>query len=274
MTTPDIEEEARKILIALGMWRLPVNPLLIAKEEGIELAPGAYSEKFDARIKFVQSEKAFILSYREPCNGLTEGRVRFSVGHELGHFYLPHHREPLLRGDTHNSITDYRSRHPREMEADTFSSALLMPNGLFAAELKKRNLKVCTLKDLSRLAETAFITSLTSTVRRYVGFDWEPCSMVVSENGLVKWAKHSERMQALNMRYIAAGTVVPNTSPTARLWDRLEQENTLGIEEGATDAEIWFERPFASQLWEESMPLGYTGLVLTFLTADDPDDDE
>ncbi len=273
MTTPDIEEEARKTLAALRMWRLPVDPLAIAKEEGIELAPGCYSERFDARIKFVRGEKVFILSYRKPCDGLTEGRVRFSVGHELGHFYLPHHREPLLRGETHNSVTDFRSRHPREMEADEFSSALLMPHALFAADLKKRSMKFCTLKDLSRLAETAFGTSLTSTVRRYVGFDWEPCMMIVSEGGAVKWFRASDRMKALGMGFVAPGTPAPNTSPTARLWGRLERETTLDREEDEVDAETWFDRPFRPRLWEESMPLGYTGLVLTFLSAEDPDDD-
>src|SRR4051794_26996765 len=86
----DIEAVAKATLIALRMWRLPVNPLAIAKEEGIELAPGRYGEKFDARIKFIGSAKTFILFYRESCYGPTEGRVRFSIGHELGHFYLPH----------------------------------------------------------------------------------------------------------------------------------------------------------------------------------------
>src|SRR5213592_4531651 len=93
----DIEAEAKKHLIALDMWRLPVDPFAIAKEEGIELAPGQYGAKFDARIKFVRSAKTFILFYKEACKALTEGRVRFSIGHELGHYYLPHHRDYLLR---------------------------------------------------------------------------------------------------------------------------------------------------------------------------------
>jgi hypothetical protein len=63
-------------------------------------------------------------------------------------------------------------------------------------------------------------------------------------------------------------------SPTARLWDRLKKETTLDCEENKVDAEIWFDRPFRPRLWEESMPLGYTGLVLTFLSAEDPDDDD
>jgi hypothetical protein len=267
VTPLNIEDEAEKTLTALGMWRLPVDPMAIAKEEGIELAPGRYSEKFDARIKFVKAAKTFILSYREPCPGLTEGRVRFSIGHELGHYYLAHHREYLLRGHTHRSVTDFRSRDPREMEADEFSSALLMPGPLFASALKIRNMTVCTLASLSRLAENAFQTSLTSTVRRYVGLDWEACSMVVSKDGVVKWAEHSASMRALRMGWIEYGTRVPNTTPTAKLWDRLAKETTLDRMEGRVDAQLWFERPYRPRLWEESMPLGYTGLMLTFLTV-------
>lgn len=267
----DIEAQAKKHLIALDMWRLPVDPFAIAKEEGIELAPGQYGAKFDARIKFVRSAKTFILFYKEACDGLTEGRVRFSIGHELGHYYLPHHRDYLLRGESHNSVTDFRSGNLIEIEADNFSSALLMPNELFAAALKARNITICTLSDLSGLAETAFKTSLTSTVRRYVGLDWEPCSMVVSEAGVVKWANHSDSMQALGMGWIGSRSPVPNTTPTAKLWERLGTEATLARMEAGVDADIWFDRPYRPRLWEEAMPLGYTGLVLTFLTAEEGD---
>jgi hypothetical protein len=269
MDPDDIELLAKEKLIALGMWRLPVNPLAIAREEGIELAPGRYGERFDARIKFVRSVKTFILFYKEAGYGLTEGRVRFSLGHELGHYYLPHHRTYLLSGQSHNSVTDFRSPDPREKEADEFSSALLMPHELFAGALKSRNLTICALADLSRLAENTFQTSLTSTVRRYVGLDWEACSMVVSEAGVVKWARHSDTMKAQGMGWIEHGTPVPHATPTAKLWDRLGREATLDRVEAGVDADIWFERPYRRRLWEEAMPLGYTGQVLTFLAAEE-----
>jgi hypothetical protein len=269
VTPLNIEVEAEKTLTALRMWWLPVDPMAIAREEGIELAPGRYGETFDARIKFVRAAKTFILSYRQACLGLTEGRVRFSIGHELGHYYLAHHREYLLLGHTHRSVTDFRSREPREIEADEFSSALLMPAPLFAAAMKSRNMTICTLADLSRLAESTFQTSLTSTVLRYVGFDWEACSMVVSRDGVVKWAQHSRRMKALRMGWIECGTPVPNNTPTAELWSRLTKEATLERIEGRVDADMWFDRPFRTHLWEETMPLGFTGLVLTFLTVDE-----
>jgi hypothetical protein len=46
-TTHELEEEAECILKALGMWRVPVDPFAIAREEEIELAPGTYGRAFD-----------------------------------------------------------------------------------------------------------------------------------------------------------------------------------------------------------------------------------
>lgn len=266
---PDLEALAKDRLLALGMWRLPVDPFAIVKEEGIELAPGDYGERFDARIKFVQAEKTFILFYRESRFGPTEGRVRFSIGHELGHFYIPRHRGHLLRGESHNSVSDFRSRDPFEVEADAFSSALLMPHALFVAKLKEWRIENCNLNDFCRLSENAFKTSLTSTVRRYVEFDWEACSMVISENGVVKWAKRSDSMKALNMGYVANGTPVPAKTPTGKLWAKLDRGPTLDHEEGEVESHWWFDKPWRDHVWEEAMPLGYTGLVLTFLVHDD-----
>jgi hypothetical protein len=264
----DLEALAKQHLIALDMWRLPVDPFAIAKQEGIELAPGQYGEGFDARIKYVRSEEAFILFYREAQYGPTEGRVRFTLGHELGHYYIPHHRAHLLHGESHNSVTDFRSRNPFEEQADEFSSALLMPHELYAAKLREWRLENCNLRDFCRLAERAFHTSLTSTVRRYVEFDWEECSMVVSENGAVKWAKHSASMKALHMGWIEFGMPVPANTPTSKLWAKIETGPILDREEGHVDADLWFEKPWRRRVWEETMPLGYTGLVLTFLVPE------
>jgi hypothetical protein len=270
----DFDEIAKTTLTALGMWRLPVNPLDIAKEEGIELAAGRYGPRFDARIEFVAAIKTFILYYRAAQHGRTEGRVRFSIAHELGHFYLPGHRDYLLSGHSHNSVADFRSRDPREQEADEFAAALLMPHALFVAELKRRGRKYCTLSDLCALADNAFYTSITSTVRRYLQFDWEACAMIVSEAGKVKWARHSDSMRARNMSYLAEGVPVPNTTPTAKVWAGLETTDDVKKREGRIDPEVWYSRPYRGSLWEEAMPLGRTGQVLTFLTLADSEDED
>jgi hypothetical protein len=209
--------------------------------------------------------------YKSPGPGRTEGRVRFSLGHELAHYYVPAHREYLLRGENHNSVSDFRSKDPREKEADEFAACLLMPHELFSGELKRRRQKYCTLSDLKKLAEEVFKTSITSTVLRYCGFDCEACAMVVSSAGRVVWARHSDSMKAIGMSYIAADTPIPNGTPTAKLLGKLKSADD-GFCEGGVDAELWYDRPWRKDLWEEAMPLGKTGLVMTFLVHDSSDD--
>ncbi len=270
-----IAAEAEGVLKALGMWKLPVDPFAVAKEEGIELAPGNYGHGFDARIEYLPMFKRFVVYYREPGPGRTMGRVRFSLAHELGHFYLPDHREELREGRMHNSESDFRSKHPREAQADEFAASLLMPQELFIAQVRRFRQHVCTLPEICKLAEEYFHTSVTSTARRYCQCDIEACSIVVSREGDVLWAMHSEDMRRLNMKYIQFGQAVPRMSKTAALWDRIgDSPEDLSAVEGAVESDVWFERPYyRKELWEEAMPLGYTGLALTYLTLEDPVED-
>ena len=265
-----IADKSTEVLQTLGMWRVPVDPFAIAKEEGIELAPGRYGQGFDARIEYLPMIKRFAIYYQESGPGRPDGRVRFSVAHELGHFYLPDHRADLLKGRMHNSEADFRSREPREREADEFAASLLMPKDLFLAQVKRFRQHICTLKEICALSNTHFHTSVMSTARRYCQCDIEACSIVVSRDGRVLWAMHSEDMRSRNMKYIPSGKPVPRISKTARLFER--EPDDLSLTEGSVDAEVWFERPFYRKgLWEEAMPLGYTGLVLTYLTLEHAD---
>lgn len=265
-----IADKSTEVLQTLGMWRVPVDPFAIAKEEGIELARGAYGRGFDARIEYLPMIKRFVIYYQEPGPGRPDGRVRFSVAHELGHFYLSDHRADLLKGRMHSSESDFRSKEPREREADEFAASLLMPKDLFIAQVKRFRQHVCTLKDICTLADVQFHTSVMSTARRYCQCDIEACSIVVSREGKVLWTMHSEDMRRGNMKYIPAGAPVPRMSKTAGLFER--EPDDLSWIEGSVDAEVWFERPsYRKGLWEEALPLGSTGLVLTYLTLEAAD---
>ena len=62
---PDpIRQMAETVLHDLGMWRLPVDPLQITKEEGIELASSDYGLGFDARIEYFHEFDRFGIYYR------------------------------------------------------------------------------------------------------------------------------------------------------------------------------------------------------------------
>lgn len=266
-----LEDQAREVLEALGMWRVPVDPLAIAREEGIELEPGTFGLKFDARIEYLPPVRTFVIYYKRPGPGRPEGRVHFSIGHELGHFYIPEHRERLLKGQVHNSVCDYRSKDPAEVEADAFAAGLLMPRELFVNKVYEHRQGVCVLSELCRMAENVFRTSVMSTVLRYCRCDLEASAVIISEGGKVKWAEASYDMRRLGMGYVAAGSRVPAGTKTAELWTSVALGRDSSPLEGTTLAARWYEKPYRRIVWEEAMPLGNTGLVLTYLTLQDAD---
>ena len=258
---------AENVLRSFNLWRLPVRPLEIASQEGIMVRSGLFGEGFDARIEYYRTQRGFCIYHAESGGWRTEGRVRFSLAHELGHFYLPAHRERLLSGIGHNSKSDFRSRHPAEIEADEFAADLLMPMELFRAQLDSFRGGFCTLDNLATLAERLG-TSLTSTALRYCESDREPCTIFFSTNGVMHLGRASQDMQLLGMYFCETNNPPPAGSKTAELWAELYAGAQPGKIEGRVPAEVWFKWPKADYLWEEAMPLGQNR-VITELSPDD-----
>lgn len=257
---------SREVLETHEMMSLPVDPFAIAGIEEIELAPGKYTDGFDARIEFIPEATRFAIYYRPPGSGRPRGRVNFSIAHELGHFYLPHHREQLLRGEMHNSTSNFRSTAEQEREADEFAANLLMPRDLFIDEVRRFRQRVCTLKELSQLADERLGTSLTSTVRRYCQCDIEPCIAVFSKDGVVQWAMPSADMKAMGMGYVPFKAPVPKDSKTREAF----QVDGVGTAiDGRVLASAWFDNPTVERVWEDVLLLGRTGFAITLITPDE-----
>lgn len=272
MTVEEIEQFAQEVLLAHELEALPVDPYLIARLEKIALLPGRYDDCFDGRIEYHRRATGgrFVLFYAEAAPRVRpEGRVRFSVAHELGHFYLPQHRQYLVSGLWHGSRAGFVSEKPLERQADYFAAALLMPRSKFMEQVRRKNYQ-CSLADLGRLAEQIFQTSLLSTAMRYVELDVEPCCVVLSRAGHVAFTRSSDELRRLGLGWIDKGSRVPPTSVTVRKLKPTSFERV----EGGIDSDIWFEdkRPYA--LWEEAINLGYTGLTLTFLACAEDQDEE
>ena len=258
---------AENVLQSFNLWRLPVRPLEIAAQEGIIVQPGFFGEGFDARIEYYRSQHGFCIFHAQPGGWRTDGRVQFSLAHELGHFYLPAHRERLLKGIRHNSESDFESSNRTELEADEFAADLLMPMELFRAQLNSFRNGFCTIDNLATLAKR-LETSLTSTARRYCESDREPCTIFFSTNGLMHWGTASQDMQLLGMYFCETNNPPPAGSKTAELWAKIRAGEQAEKMEGRVPAEVWFKWPKAANLWEEAMPLGQNR-VITELTPDD-----
>lgn len=263
-----IEDYAASILKDHGLYKLPVNPFEIAKREGIRLSPGSYGGRFDGRLEFHRSKNRFLLFYADGRTGRTEGRIRFTIGHELGHYYLEEHRRYLMSGVWHGSHTGFVNYNRLEKEADRFSVGLLMPTDLFRTQVSRFRQRVCTLKELITFSERLGV-SITAAVLRYCELDIEASSVILARDGTVLFHVASYDMRRRGYGFVPKGSQIPGTSMTARLLE----PGSNDFVQGEIDAEFWYEDR-AGVLYEEAQRLGNTGLTLTYLVHETEDGDD
>lgn len=165
----------------------PVSPVDIAKNKGISYCYGDYGNAFHGLIE--QERGKFHIYINTKINHAESPRSRFTFAHELGHYFIDEHREALLSGRTpsHPSFTDFSSKNPVEVEADSFASSLLLP----ATRIKEDCLKRTFNFELIDYLSTKYHTSITATVLKLMTIDKHPIMLVCSVNGKIKWFKYS-----------------------------------------------------------------------------------
>jgi len=256
LTGPQIEVLADEVVAAFGLTT-PIDLERIAREEGIELVEGDYGEEFHGRIEYLAEVGAFVIYHPRIVAGQYPSRVRFSIGHELGHYYIPHHRDILLKGHAHFSQEGFRSKNLVERQADTFAAALLIPTKTLKERMGRRGF--LTLAQILALAEECR-ASVQATAFRYTQFTKEPHLALVSENRKVLYGFASEQARFWgfgNLRDVP----VPDGNPTAKA------QGVSGIQEAKTNVNTWFPTKNSNaELWEEAVELGSSKRTLTLLS--------
>ena len=132
------EERAIKLLKQHKIKGPPVNVAAIAQEEGAKVV----FQDLEAKVSgvLVQKDKTATIG----INALHHpNRQRFSIAHELGH-YLMHADRPTVFVD--EILVHFRADAPvpalddREVEANAFAAALLMPSAWLKSDLAERNI--------------------------------------------------------------------------------------------------------------------------------------
>lgn len=254
-----LETHAKEILEAFNLNSVPIDLLYIAREEGIKLCKCKPIKGFYGRIEsIVKNNKRFFLLYY-PDLELHEypPQVRFSIGHELGHYYIESHRQQLLENKFHFSISG-KFTNPLEREADYFSSLLLIPD--FYLDEAVSNGSEITLKKLSEISQ-ACQASLTSTAVRYALSEKQEIVVILSKGEKILRTWHSENLPYGARPDYKMG-VLPKYSFTKKSLD-----TGAYFLEGMSSQDSWF--PSARNrfdVYEETQKLGTTGLSLTLLT--------
>jgi hypothetical protein len=260
MDRDEAELLAAEVRKATNQTSPPIDVLQIAREERIVLAPGEFGPEFDARIEYHQDPGKFLLFFPAFAEGRSEARIRFSVAHELGHYYIPEHRKLLIGGRAHNSTCGFICDNCLEREADQFAACLLVPREALADFCWHK--RFFTLKELVDLAGT-WRASATSTAIRYTQWTSECCAVLLSMNGIVRCYIPSDDAAYRGFQWLGNKRV----SPKSATMMASAHQGSGRFFERESNTNAWFsERKASHRLWEEAFPLGYTQLVLTMLT--------
>lgn len=111
----------------------------------------------------------------------SSSRINFTLAHELGHYFIPHHMEPLYACNVKELISsaDLNSRE-EEREADIFASELLLPNQLMA------NSAVDGFEDILNVARK-YSTSIPATAIRMIEHSNDNVCFVCCKNMKIEW---------------------------------------------------------------------------------------
>jgi Zn-dependent peptidase ImmA (M78 family) len=249
----------------------PVDPFVIIKNERnrVKAFGDEFGNDFDGRLEY--QKPSFLLFYntkynRWPHSGNHHPKVLFTVGHELGHYFLEHHRDYLMHGGgAHGSVTEFQSNRLVEREADCFSSGLLMPRYLLGRIV---NRQPPTLEHVKQTREL-FQVSLTSMLIRWVQLCDFPCAVVSVTEGLIEWGFCSLGLKRVGGYQVRRGAAV--SSRQAKAFSQADSSFS-SFREGAgySVASHWIQNERLGFVVEEQyLIVPSTRQMLVFITADE-----
>ena len=117
-------------------------------------------------------------------------RGRFTLAHELGHYFIDTHRIGLKNGllEPHPSLTNKAQYFSIEREADYFAACLLMPEERFRKDIGNKKFGIEVIDYL----RAEYKISRTACALRFADIGNYPLLIVYAENNIIRWSYSSE----------------------------------------------------------------------------------
>ncbi len=187
---------------------LTTNLLEICDDEALNIISDDYRDYFDGML--VWDSSYFHIHLNNAKGNLpSTKRGRFTLAHELGHYFIDAHRESLILGTMPSHPSHQSLIHDTLMEkqADYFASCLLMPEERLRSITGGRKFSLDIIKELSKI----FDVSLTSALLRFLDVGTHDIMIVFSQDNTVKWTKRSDRFPKLANKFRIGGKLPPTT---------------------------------------------------------------
>lgn len=245
----------------------PIDPLAIIKQEPLIYAEGAdFGNAFDGCLEYLG--KRYMLAYNTKYNRHEDAtlhpRVRFTIAHELGHYFMDTHRNLLQSTGVPYSCTTERFESDTEMElqADYFATGLLMPTRIIAPIVNRT-----PEPDLATIQKVAgkFQVSMTSMLHRWVKISDFPCALLsVSPKGAIQWGWVSEALFHIGVYRRKPNVVSSDAKHFLQNTDRTSYQEGRG----KSLLHHWFDTKFTALSVEEFYAaIPYVANILVFLFA-------
>jgi Zn-dependent peptidase ImmA (M78 family) len=265
-----VERVATQVIRDHKIPCLPVCPFSIANACGI-VVQGESAGEPGCSGMLLRVGNSFGIMYSTDIEN--EGFQRFSVAHELGHYFLPDHPEQVLQHGAHVSRAGFISNDPYEREADFFAGALLLPRSLVRPLVSRLPEGMDGLMELAQTCRT----SLTSTAIAYAQTSSAAVAVILSDHGGVKFCFMSDAMKRARVGWIGKRQRIPSGSLTEKM-ARAKTRVDLPVSDD-TDLQGWFASDQSHPAREEVLSLRSADELLTVLysnrlsLADDADED-
>ena len=274
------KQKGEALVRDLEIGALPVDPFEIAERHDIvvEAKPDAA-----AGVSGMLLRHGDVFGILYATHIQSKGFQRFSIAHELGHYFLEGHIDHVLPDDgIHASHAGFVSSDPYELEADNFAAGLLMPARMFRKALGRQGAGLAAVESVKGLCRT----SLTATAIRYAELCEHAVAVIVSTGSKIDYCCLSETMKSLpQLTWLKKGTPVPVGTATAHFNADASNVAHAARQTAELDIQDWLGGNRSVAAVEEIVGLGSYGKTLTILHCpslvdeayqddDDEDDDD
>jgi Zn-dependent peptidase ImmA (M78 family) len=208
-----------------------ILPHLIADGLKLKWSANNFGSAFEGLLEYKNGQFHVFINIHEDEHIYTP-RVRFSFGHELGHYIIDNHRNTLKQADVapHGSIS-FVSDLRIEREADLFASCLLMPEKRIRKDVYRQKFNFALIDMISK----KYQVSITAALLRFIALGNHPIMVVCSRNGKVLWTRFNSDFPFYQL-YSAADKQLPeNTCASEYFRDKTKYTRTETV-----FADDWF----------------------------------
>lgn len=257
---PNIKKLAESIALSFEEKITPLEKII--KEEELKVFYDDYDKgTFDGMTIFDEGN-FYIHINTANSNKPDNGRGRFTLAHELGHYIIDSHRIGLMLGllEPHPSKTHQKQFYEIEREADYFASCLLMPEERFKKDIHRKKFDFDLINWLSK----EYNVSITACAFRFAQIGSHPILIIYAENGDIKWTFSSEDFpfkNLLNSSKISDSFVMgeyfknisTEVSKTAQIWamDCFHYVKSEDINRKFYEHCITYKNSALSIIWED-----------------------